>query len=83
MMDKTLASQVGEMNVMDSSGHKQLKWDRDRPDEIAAMTQLFDRLVGQGYSGFASKKKMEAKHAIRKFDPTMEELVMVPKIVGG
>jgi hypothetical protein len=83
MMDKAPASLLGEMSIMDSSGHKQLKWRTDRQDEMTTAKETFDNLIGKGYSAFASEKKMEAKHLIREFDPTMEELVMVPRNVGG
>jgi hypothetical protein len=83
MMDKAPESLVGEMSVMDSSGHKQLKWNTDKWDEVAAAKETFDNLVEKGYSAFASKKRMEAKHTIKEFDPTMEEMVMVPRTVGG
>lgn len=51
-MDKAPVSLVGEMSVMDSSGHKQLKWNTDRLDEVAVAKETFDKLVGKGYSGF-------------------------------
>jgi hypothetical protein len=82
-MDKALASLVGEMSIMDGSGHKELKWNIDNLDEVAAAKETFDNLLEKGYSGFASKQKMGPKHAIGKFDPTMEEVVMVPRVVGG
>jgi hypothetical protein len=82
-MDKAPESLLGEMSVMDSSGHKELKWSTDREDEMTMAKETFDNLIGKGYSAFASKKKMEAKHLIKEFDPTMEELVMVPRNVGG
>jgi hypothetical protein len=83
MMDKAAESLVGEMSIMDRSGHKQVKWNTDKLDEIAVAKDTFDTLVKEGYSAFGSKTKMEAKHTIKEFDPTMEELVMVPKVVGG
>ncbi len=82
-MDKAPESLIGEMSVMDASGHKQLRWNTGKPEEIAAAQATFDRLLENGYSAFGSKKKTEAKHLVRTFDPTMEELVMVPKTVGG
>jgi len=82
-MDKAPASLLGEMSIMDSSGHKQLTWKTDNPDEIAIAKKTFDKLIGNGYSAFASKNKMEAKHLVSEFDPTAEELVMVPRNVGG
>jgi hypothetical protein len=83
MMDSAHNSMVGEMSIMDGSGHKQLTWDTNRPDEIAAAQKAFNRLVAKGYSAFASEKKMEPKYRVSKFDPTMEEVIMVPRMVGG
>jgi hypothetical protein len=83
MMDKAPVSLVGEMSVMDRSGHKQLKWNTDQLDEVAVAKETFDRLVAKGYSGFGSKTRSEPKHLLNEFDSTMEEVVMVPKIVGG
>jgi len=83
MMDKAPEFLSGEMSVMDASGHKQLTWKMDKPDEIATARTTFDRLVEKGYSAFGARKKTEPKHAIKTFDPTMEELVLVPRTVGG
>jgi hypothetical protein len=83
MMNKAPDSLIGEMSVMDASGHKQLKWDMGNSEEIAAAQATFDRLIAKGYTAFGSEKRAEAKHLTRTFDPTMEELVMVPRTVGG
>jgi hypothetical protein len=83
MMDKAPKSLVGEMSIMDGSGHTQMKWNTDKLNEILAAKETFDTLVTKGYSAFGSKTKLEPKHTIKEFDPTMEELVMVPKTVGG
>jgi hypothetical protein len=82
-MDNALESPVGEMNIMDSSGHQQLKWDMSNAKEIAVAQKTFDRLVKHGYAAFGSTKRLEPKHGITAFDSTMEEVVMVPRIVGG
>jgi hypothetical protein len=83
MMDKAPESLVGEMSIMDRSGHKQMKWNTDKLEEIAAAKATFDALVKEGYTAFGSQEKAEAKHTIKEFDPTMEEVVMVPRTVGG
>jgi hypothetical protein len=82
-MDKSPAPLLGEMSIMDSSGHKQLTWSIERSDEIAMAKKTFDQLIGDGYFAFASEKKMGTKHLINKFDPAMEEMIMVPRNVGG
>lgn len=82
-MDKALASPIGALNIMDDSGHQQLNWNMSNAKEIAAVQKTFDRLVKQGYAAFGAAGRTDAKRAITTFDPTMEEVVMVPRIVGG
>lgn len=82
-MDKASGSLVGEMSIMDSSGHKELKWNMDKLEEIAVAKSTFDKLVKEGYSAFGAHTKSDPKQAIKEFDPTMEDVVMVPRIVGG
>jgi hypothetical protein len=83
MMDKAPESLVGEMNIMDASGHKQLTWTTDNLEETAAAKETFDLLISKGYTAFGSEGKAEAKHSIKEFDPAMKEMVMVPRTVGG
>lgn len=82
-METLHVSSIGAMNIMDNSGHRQVHWDMSNSKEIAAAQKTFDRLVKQGYAAFGSAKSAEPKQAIAAFDPTMEEVVMVPRIVGG
>jgi hypothetical protein len=83
MMDNAHASPIGAMNIMDDSGHRQMNWNMANSKEIAAAQKTFDRLVKQGYAAFGATSRTDAKRAITAFDPTMEEVVMVPRIVGG
>ncbi|MET0855830.1 MAG: hypothetical protein ABWY27_03685 [Telluria sp.] len=71
------------MKIMDSSGHRQLAWNMSNVKEIAAAQKTFDRLIKQGYAAFGSTGGSIAKQAVTTFDPATEELVMVPRIVGG
>jgi len=82
-MNKAPASLIGEMSVMDASGHKELKWNTDVPEEVKAAQVTFDRLMEKGYSGFGSRTTDEPKRLVKTFDPTIVELVMVPRTVGG
>lgn len=82
-MDKASEALVGEMSIMDRSGHKQLNWNLDRLEEVAAAKETFDALIKEGYSAFASTTTAEPKHTIKEFDPTMKDVVMVPRTVGG
>lgn len=82
-MSNTREPLVGKMSIMDITGHTELKWNMEKLDELDTAKEIFDRLVAQGYTAFGSETSTEAKHAIKEFDPTMEEVVMVPRIVGG
>lgn len=82
-MKTASGSPSGEMCIMDASGHQRLKWHMGNLDEIGTVRASFDRLLTEGYTAFASSKKAAAKHAVTAFDPSMEEVIMVPRIVGG
>jgi hypothetical protein len=83
MMDSALKTPSGVMNIMDDSGHRQLNWEMSNAKEIAAAQKTFDRLIRQGHAAFGARNRSDPKQAITTFDPAMEELVMVPRIVGG
>lgn len=82
-MDTATGSPKGEMSIMDFSGHQRLRWDLGNPDQVAQARATFERLMAHGYTAFGSGNGIEAKHPIKTFDPTMDEVVMVPRIVGG
>ncbi len=82
-MDSALKTSSGVMNIMDETGHRQLHWDMSNAKEIAAAQKTFDRLQRQGHAAFGASHRSDPKLAITSFDPTLEEVVMVPRIVGG
>lgn len=82
-MDNVLELPSGVMNIMDDSGHRQVSWNASNSKEVAAAQKTFDRLVKHGYAAFGSMTRSDTKQAVTSFDPAMEELVMVPRIVGG
>jgi hypothetical protein len=82
-MDKATKLHTGVMNIMDETGHRQLNWNMSDAKEIAAARKTFDRLILRGHTAFGARHSTDLKRAITTFDPTMEEVVMVPRIVGG
>lgn len=76
-------SPTGVMNIMDETGHRQMSWNLRNAKEIAAAQKTFDRLIQRGHVAFGAPNKSDLKHPITTFDPTLEEVVMVPRIVGG
>ena len=82
-MSRGTCSLIGEMSVMDSTGHTTLRWNTDNQQEMKLAEETFNQLVSRGYSAFGSKHKSETKHLMKAFDPTSEEVIMVPRNVGG
>lgn len=76
-------SSTGAMNILDQSGHRQVTWNTSNAREVAAAQKTFDHLVRHGYAAFGAALKSGPKQSMTAFDPAMEEVVMVPRIVGG
>jgi hypothetical protein len=75
---------MSEMSVIDFSGDSKLMWDSDNPVEVKAAREHFDSLLSKQYLAFKVEGKEGLKgEQIRKFDPTSERLIMVPRMVGG
>lgn len=71
------------MNILDETGHRQVTWDSSNAKEIAAAQKTFDRLLRHGYAAFGAAARTGPKQSLTTFDPTMDDVVMVPRIVGG
>jgi hypothetical protein len=73
----------GELRVMDKTGDTKIVWDSANNDEVGAAQKMFDDLIKKGFAAFAVKKTGEPGKSVTEFDPEMEALIMVPRIVGG
>ena len=74
---------MSTMNILDESGHRQVTWDASNAKQIAAAQKTFDRLLRHGYAAFGAAAKTGPKHPMSRFDPAIDDVVMVPRIVGG
>lgn len=74
---------MSTMNILDESGHRQVTWNASNAKEIAAAQKTFDRLLRHGYAAFGAAARTGPRQSMRTFDPTMDEVVLVPRIVGG
>lgn len=74
---------MGEMEVLDSSGHTRHIWDCDNPAEIEAARSTFNALTGKGYRAFNVKKDGNEGTPMKTFDPEAEKMILVPPIAGG
>lgn len=72
-----------EMCVLDDTGDTKIIWDSDKPEEVAAARETFDKLKAKGYLAYSVDKKGEKGEVIRKFDPDAEKIILAPQTIGG
>lgn len=74
---------IGELRVMDMTGDTNVSWDRRNRDEVKAAERMFDSLRSKGFSAFSVDRIGRKNELITEFDERLEEIIMVPRIVGG
>lgn len=68
--------------VMDHTGDSRQFFEQDDPKQLAEAEQRFKKLSGQGFTAAARTAAGDLK-VIRSFDPTVEEMLFYPRLVGG
>lgn len=71
------------MAVMDRSGDTEIKWDKDKPDEVDVARTAFNSLKKKGYIAYVLKKLGGRGKVISEFDPNAGRIVMAPMSAGG
>jgi hypothetical protein len=75
---------MSNMHVLDNTGHTKISWDPDNTSEVAAARTAFDALTKDNkHRAFTTGEDGEKGRRIGAFDPSLEELVMVPHVSGG
>lgn len=72
-----------EMHILDQTGDKREKWDRDKPDEVERARRIFDEQRAAGKTAYRMSKSGEQKEVITTFDPAAERIAFVAPLVGG
>jgi len=81
---------MGMMRVMSKRGDDRVVWDATQaavgdPEAVAAVAEA-ERIFAQERARGATAFKVEAGKAptrIDRFDQTAEQIIMVPRVVGG
>lgn len=68
--------------VMNHAGDSRHQFDATNLKEVALAEQRFRELTGQGFTAATRTGDGEMK-VIRSFDPTAEETLFYPRLVGG
>ncbi|MCC8975490.1 hypothetical protein [Bradyrhizobium brasilense] len=68
--------------VMDHSGDTRQQFDPDNSEQLAWANARFTQLTSDGYTAAIRQATGEAK-LVRALDPTVEETLFYPRLVGG
>lgn len=71
------------LQVLDTSGHLELSWDPQKPEEVQTAVELFDRHVKVNKGMAFRVDKDGKKEQIRVFDPNAYKIQLVSQFVGG
>lgn len=76
---------MGTLAVMDrEKGDHTIGWDPNSPDEIEQAQATFDSLKAKGFLAYkVTKEGTKTGEQIKKFDPTLERIILAPALVGG
>ncbi|MDH2341515.1 hypothetical protein [Bradyrhizobium sp. SSUT77] len=68
--------------VMDHTGDSRHFFEHDDPKGLAAAERRFKELTGQGFTAATRAAAGDLK-VTRSFDPTADETLFYPRLVGG
>jgi hypothetical protein len=73
----------GVLVILDNSGDTRHTWDRNNPEEVEVIRDLFDRMIKKGLHAWSVTRKGDKDRRIREFDPSAEKIIFAPALVGG
>lgn len=69
-------------DIMDATGHSTETYGAEKMDIEKAMAR-FAELTGKGYKAVAPGKNGTEGTIVKSFDPTQENVLFVPQLIGG
>jgi len=74
---------MGQMAILGKEGDTKVIWDPENEDEVEAAEEQFDNLIEKGFKAFKVKKDGDKSTQIKKFNPSLGKIILVPALVGG
>jgi DNA-binding transcriptional regulator LsrR (DeoR family) len=71
-----------KFDIMDHSGHSTEAFDKADPASLAAAQARFNELISEGRTA-AVRTGDATSRIVRKFDPTAEGVLFIPRLQGG
>lgn len=74
---------MGEMHLLNGTGHSTLEWDLKIPESWIEAEKEFQRLRKEGYTAFQRDHAHAEAQRLDKFEPAAEEIVWLRPLQGG
>ncbi len=71
------------LEVMDPTGHTEVQWDPDDPEEVRKAEETFNEMIKRGYAAYRMNAEGKQGEQIRKFDAYAGRILMSPPMKGG
>jgi hypothetical protein len=71
------------MNIADPTGHTSISWDENNEGEVELARNAFNDAIKKGYQAFKTRLTGGRGERMTEFDPTAEEMLLVPQLRGG
>lgn len=83
-METDVAEATSTLQIMDHTGHTEIKWDPNVEIEVAAAKAAFDVAKAKGMVAYRMAADGTPTGAvIREFDPQARKIVLRPALQGG
>jgi hypothetical protein len=76
-------SAMGLLRVLCGRGDVKVEWELDGGDAVREAERIFRENAARGYAAFRVDSGVAEAVRIDEFDPTAQEIIQVPRIVGG
>jgi hypothetical protein len=78
-----LQKEVEGFKIQVVAGDTKVVWDKKNKEEVATAEATFDRLTKKGFAAFSVDEDGTKDEKIKKFDPTLQKIILVPPMAGG
>jgi hypothetical protein len=73
----------GMFRILSQNGDDHVVWDRRDANQVREAYKKFKELKDKGYTAFATTSDGKKGHRIDDFDPSLEEIILVPNTMPG
>ena len=74
---------MAKHHIMDHTGHSTIDFDKANKVELDAAMARFDELTGKGHIAAVRKDGASDYTVVKAFDPTADDTLFIPQMVGG